>query len=234
LKWGLAGAAIATAVNQFIGGLIPILYFMRKNDSLLRLGKARFDGKVFLKVCTNGMSELITNIALSVIAILYNAQLMDLVGIAGVSAYGVMQYIGFIFVAVFLGYAVGSAPIIGYHFGAQNTDELKNVFKDGKEVLTKYSVSENGVDIKVTGEGKIAYMLPAFEFDGRTQTEIKSEGNKLEVTYKGWKCEYTSSAPIKSLDKKGCNRNGHYKAYYTGCANKLDLKIEITKVENNV
>jgi Na+-driven multidrug efflux pump len=92
-KWGLAGAAIATAVNQFIGGLIPILYFMRKNDSLLRLGKARFDGKVFLKVCTNGMSELITNIALSVIAILYNAQLMDLVGISGVSAYGVMQYI---------------------------------------------------------------------------------------------------------------------------------------------
>lgn len=128
-KWGLAGAAIATAVNQFIGGLIPILYFMRKNDSLLRLGKARFDGKVFLKVCTNGMSELITNIALSVIAILYNAQLMELVGISGVSAYGVMQYIGFIFVAVFLGYAVGSAPIIGYHFGAQNTDELKNVFK---------------------------------------------------------------------------------------------------------
>ena len=128
-KWGLAGAAIATAVNQFIGGLIPILYFMRKNDSLLRLGKARFDGKVFLKVCTNGMSELITNIALSVIAILYNAQLMELVGIFGVSAYGVMQYIGFIFVAVFLGYAVGSAPIIGYHFGAQNTDELKNVFK---------------------------------------------------------------------------------------------------------
>ena len=111
---------------------------------------------------------------------------------------------------------------------------LKNTFENGREVISKYALSADGLDITVSGDGEIAYMLPAFEFDGRTQTEIKSEGNKLEVTYKGWKCEYTSSALIKSLDKKGCNRNGHYKAHYTVCANKLDLKIEITKVENNV
>lgn len=128
-KWGLIGAGIATALNQLIGGVLPLLYFSRKNDSLLRLCKTYFDGKVLLKVCINGLSELMTNISLSVVTILYNMQLMKIAGIAGVSAYGVMQYIGFIFIAVFLGYAIGSAPIVGYHYGAQNTDELKNIFK---------------------------------------------------------------------------------------------------------
>ena len=114
---------------QLIGGIIPIVYFARKNDSLLRLGKTRFDGKVLGKVCLNGVSELMTNISLSLVGIIYNAQLMRIVGVDGVSAYGVLQYIGFIFIAVFLGYSVGSAPIIGYHFGAQNHAELKNIFK---------------------------------------------------------------------------------------------------------
>lgn len=127
--WGLVGAALATALNQVVGGIVPIIYFARKNDSLLRLGKTSFDGKVLVKVCVNGLSELMTNISLSVVTIFYNAQLMRLIGITGVSAYGVMQYIGFIFIGVFLGYAVGSAPIIGYHFGAQNENELKNIFK---------------------------------------------------------------------------------------------------------
>ena len=117
----------------------------------------------------------------------------------------------------------------------KNTEiTLKNTFENGREVVSKYALSAGGVDITVSGEGEVAYMIPAFEFDGRTQTEIKSEVNKLEVIYKGWKCEYTSSAPIISLNKKGGNRNGHYKAYYTACADKLNLKIEIIKVENDV
>ncbi len=128
-KWGLFGAAAATALNQVIGGVLPLLYFGRKNDSLLRLGKTSFDGKLLGKVCINGLSELMTNVSLSAVSILYNAQLMGLKGIAGVFAYGVLQYIGFIFVAVFLGYSVGSAPIIGFHYGAQNDGELKNIFK---------------------------------------------------------------------------------------------------------
>ncbi|MBE7068686.1 MAG: MATE family efflux transporter [Clostridiales bacterium] len=139
-KWGLLGAGMATALNQLIGGIIPIIYFSRKNDSLLRLGKTSFDGKVLGKVCLNGLSELMTNISLSVIGIIYNAQLMALVGVDGVSAYGVLQYIGFIFVAVFLGYSVGSAPIIGYHFGAQNDFELKNVFKKSMTIVGVFGV----------------------------------------------------------------------------------------------
>ncbi|MBR2441714.1 MAG: MATE family efflux transporter [Clostridia bacterium] len=130
---GLVGAAIATAMSQCVGGLLPLFYFARKNDSLLRLGKTRFEGKVFFGVCVNGMSELMTNIALSVVTILYNAQLMRYIGISGVSAYGIMMYIGFMFIAMFIGYAIGVAPIVGYHYGAQNREELKNVF--GKSIL---------------------------------------------------------------------------------------------------
>ncbi|MBQ8291789.1 MAG: MATE family efflux transporter [Clostridia bacterium] len=128
-QWGLAGAAIATAINQVIGGVLPILYFTRKNDSLLQLGKTKFEGGTLIKICINGLSELMTNISLSVVAIVYNAQLMKFVGLDGVSAYGVIQYLGFIFVSVFIGYSVGSAPIIGFHYGAQNDKELKNIFK---------------------------------------------------------------------------------------------------------
>ena len=132
---GLVGAAIATALSQCIGGLLPLLYFARENDSLLRLGKTRFYGKTFLKVCVNGASELFTNISLSVVTILFNAQLMRYIGISGVSAYGVMLYIGFIFIAAFIGYSVGCAPIIGYHYGAGNRKELKNILKKSSLVL---------------------------------------------------------------------------------------------------
>ncbi len=128
-QWGLLGAAVATAMSQVVGGVLPILYFARKNDSLLKLGKMKMEWKTLGGVCVNGSSELMTNISLSLVTMLYNAQLMRLEGIIGVSAYGIMQYIGFIFVAVFLGYAVGSAPIIGYHYGAKNEKELKNVFQ---------------------------------------------------------------------------------------------------------
>ncbi len=140
-KWGLFGAALATALNQLIGGVIPVVYFARKNDSLLRLGKTKFDGRVLAKVCINGLSELMTNISLSVVSIVYNAQLMGLVGFLGVSAYGVIQYIGFIFIAVFLGYSVGSAPIIGYHYGAQNHGELKNIFKKSLTITAVFGVA---------------------------------------------------------------------------------------------
>lgn len=139
-RGGLVGAAIATALSQCVGGILPLFYFFRKNDSLLRLGKTRFEGKVFFGVCVNGMSELMTNIALSVVTILYNAQLMRYIGISGVSAYGIMMYIGFIFVAVFIGYAIGVAPIIGYHYGANNREELKNVFCKSIMILTALGV----------------------------------------------------------------------------------------------
>lgn len=137
---GLVGAAVATALSQCVGGVLPLLYFFRKNDSLLRLGKARFEGRVFVGVCVNGMSELMTNVSLSVVTILFNAQLMRYIGISGVSAYGIMMYVGFIFIAVFIGYSVGSAPLIGYHYGANNERELKNIFHKSLVILSAIGV----------------------------------------------------------------------------------------------
>ena len=131
LKWGLGGPAAATAISQVLGGIIPVIYFARKNTSLLRFVKFRFDGKVLLKTCTNGSSELMSNISMSVVSMLYNVQLMKYAGENGVAAYGVLMYVSMIFQAVFIGYSVGSAPIIGYNYGAQNHSELKGLLKNG-------------------------------------------------------------------------------------------------------
>ncbi len=139
-RFGLLGAAVATALSQVLGGVLPIFYFAKKNDSLLRLGKTNFELHTLFKVCVNGMSELMTNISLSVVSILYNAQLMKLVGIAGVSAYGIMLYIGFIFIGVFIGYSVGCAPIIGFHYGAGNSEELKNIYKKSLIITSVFGV----------------------------------------------------------------------------------------------
>jgi len=138
--WGVKGAAAATALSQCVGGIIPLVFFCRKNDSLLRLGKARFDRIALISTCTNGMSELVTNISMSVVSILYNFQLMKLAGENGVAAYGAVMYISFIFVAVFLGYSIGSGPVIGFHYGAQNHKELKSLFRKSNTIVLLASI----------------------------------------------------------------------------------------------
>lgn len=128
-KWGLVGAAAATGFSQVVGGIVPLIYFVGKNDSLLHFAKFRFYGKVLLKTCTNGSSELMTNISLSLVNMLYNFQLMKIAGENGVAAYGVIMYVNFIFLAAFIGYSIGIAPVVGYNYGAENHAELKNLFK---------------------------------------------------------------------------------------------------------
>lgn len=129
LGLGLKGAAIATVSGEFVGGLVPILYFARKNTSCLRLGKTHFDGRILLRTCTNGSSELMTNLSSSIVNSLYNIQLIKFAGEDGVAAYGTIMYVNFIFVSTFLGYAIGSAPIVSYHYGAGNHGELQNLFR---------------------------------------------------------------------------------------------------------
>ena len=126
-KWGVAGAAIATGISQCVGGIIPFVYFMRPNDSLLHLTWTRLEWRPILAASANGSSELVSNITASVVGMLYNFQLLKYAGQDGVAAYGVMMYVEFIFVAVFVGYSIGSAPIISYHYGAENHAELKNM-----------------------------------------------------------------------------------------------------------
>ena len=129
LSWGLAGAAAATAFSQLVGGLIPLIYFGRENTSLLRFVKCRFDGNALWKTCSNGASELMGNISMSLVSMLYNLQLMKYAGADGIAAYGVLMYLSMIFQAIFMGYSVGVAPVVGYHYGAQNHGELKNLLR---------------------------------------------------------------------------------------------------------
>lgn len=128
-SWGLAGAALATAAGQVVGGIVPILYFVRKNDSRLRLAKARFEKGILAKTLINGSSEMVTNLSVSIVSILYNLKLMEAAGEDGVAAYGIIMYVNIIFMAVFLGYAIGSAPVVGFHYGAGNHGELRNMFR---------------------------------------------------------------------------------------------------------
>lgn len=129
LRWGVVGAGLATVMSQLVGSVIPLGYFMKKNASPLRMVKFEFDKRDLLKSCMNGSSEMLTNLSMSLVNMLYNFQLIKFAGADGVAAYGMIMYVSFIFVGTYLGYSIGSAPIVSYHYGAGNHDELKNLFK---------------------------------------------------------------------------------------------------------
>lgn len=139
-RWGLAGAAAATALSQFVGGMLPLLYFSKKNTSRLRLVKCHFDGRSLKKICVNGSSEFMSEMASSLVGILYNLQLMAYVGEDGVAAYGVIMYVAYIFQSIFMGFSIGSAPIVGYHYGAGNYQELKNLRRKNLTLIAAFSL----------------------------------------------------------------------------------------------
>ena len=139
--WGVAGAAVATVCSEFIGGGIPLIYFSRKNDSLLRLVPARIEWKILGRACFNGSSEMMSSISGSLVTVLYNYQLMRFAGSDGVAAYGAIMYVMFIFMAIFLGFTFGSAPIMSYHYGAGNKDEMKNLLRIAVRILSVFAVA---------------------------------------------------------------------------------------------
>ncbi len=140
-KWGLAGAAFATAIAQIIGAIVPVTYFIRENDSLLRIGKMSFDGRALLKTVTNGSSELMSNLSMNLVSMLYNIQLIHYAGQDGVAAYGVIMYVNLFFLSIFIGFSIGTAPLIGYNHGAENDKEQKNIFRKSMLVLAVSSVA---------------------------------------------------------------------------------------------
>ena len=159
-RWGIVGAALATALSQVVGGLFPIIYFLRKkNTSLLRLCKPICDFKALLKIATNGSSELMTNISLSVMGVIFNYQLLKYAGAEGdgIAANGVLMYVGFMFISIFIGYSIGVAPIIGYHYGAKNHKELTSLLKKSFVIIAVMSVS-----MFLLGEGLAVPMSQAY------------------------------------------------------------------------
>lgn len=140
LRWGVFGAALATGLSQTIGGLLPFLYFIRSNSSKLHLTKAKFKLRPILQACANGSSELMSNISGSVVGIVYNFQLLKYLGENGVSAYGVLMYVQFIFIAIFVGYSIGCAPVVSFHYGAGNYSELQNLLKKSTRIVGSLSI----------------------------------------------------------------------------------------------
>ena len=196
--WGLVGAAVATAVSQILGAVIPVVYFLRPNPSLLRLGKCRFDGKALLRTCTNGSSELMSNVSMSLVGMLYNLQLIQYAGEDGIAAYGVIMYVNFIFMSVFIGFVIGGAPIIGYNYGAGNHRELQNIFRKSliligifstimtaaailmARPLTNIFVGYDGKLVAMTTRGFIIYslsfLLSGFNFFGSSMFTALNNG----------------------------------------------------------
>jgi len=143
--WGVSGAAAATLLALLTGAVLPVLYFARPNTSRLRIGRTRVDYRALLKTCTNGSSELMSNVSMSVVAMLFNFQLMRLAGDNGVAAYGVIMYVAYIFASVFLGYSFGVIPVIGYHFGAHNIPELRGLFRRSVGINTVFGILLTGL-----------------------------------------------------------------------------------------
>ena len=133
--WGLEGAAAATALSQCIGGLLPLLYFGRKNSSRLRLTRTQWMGRALLKVCGNGSSELLSNISMSLVSMLYNVQLLRYAGQDGVASYGVLMYVMLVFQSIFIGYSIGVAPVVSYQYGAKNSVELQGLRQKSLRVI---------------------------------------------------------------------------------------------------
>lgn len=137
---GIVGAALATAISQAVGGILPLVYFLSRNSSLLRLTRTRYDGKAVLRATVNGSSELMSTVSMSLVGMLYNVQLLRYAGEAGVAAYGVMMYVNMVFLSLFIGYSIGTAPIIGYHYGAKNTVELRGILCRSLVIISSFSV----------------------------------------------------------------------------------------------
>ena len=139
-EWKLPGAAIATGMSQVVGGGVPLVYFFRKNNSILRLGKTHFDGRAILRATVNGSSEFMSNVSMNVVGMLYNLQLLKYAGENGIAAYGVMMYVSFAFSGAFIGYSIGSAPLFGYNDGAQNHAELKSLLKKSLIMIGMFAI----------------------------------------------------------------------------------------------
>ncbi len=167
-RWGILGAALATGLSQAVGGLLPLLYFLRPNDSLLRLTRPRLELAALLQACGNGASELMSNISGPLVSMLYNFQLMRLAGENGVAAYGVLMYVGFIFVAIFIGYTIGTAPIVSYHYGAEDRGEVRNILK--KSLVTMALTGLAMAALAWTCAGLIARVFVGYDETLRAMT----------------------------------------------------------------
>lgn len=174
LRGGIAGAAWATVIGYFIGAFVPLIYFLLPNKSLLRLTKFKFNMRVLLNSGINGSSEMMSQISMSIITFLYNWQMLHLLGEDGVAAITVIMYVNFIFVAAFIGYSMGTAPIVGYNYGAGNHKELKGVFRKSMIIISVCSVA-----MTVSAVAASDFLTQIFLSSNPELMQLTSHGFKL-------------------------------------------------------
>ena len=184
LRRGMWGAAIATSISQAAGGLIPVWYFARRNDSLLRLGRTRCYGRVLLETCFNGLSEMVGSASASLVAMLYNFQMMRLAGENGIAAYGVVGYVSFVFAAIFIGYAQGSAPVVSFHYGAQNPPELKNLLRRSAVLMAAAGATMTLLSLALAG--LIADIFVGYDLGLRAMTARGMRINAFSFLFCGF------------------------------------------------
>ena len=124
----VTAVALATVVSQFVGGITPFVFFVRSKSTTLRFGRPHMPMSLLGPVFANGVSEFVSEIFHPLASVMYNYKLMELTGLNGVAAYGVLMNVGFLFGSVFLGFAVGSAPLFTYKYEREDHDELHSLF----------------------------------------------------------------------------------------------------------
>ena len=183
LPFGLAGAALATALSQAVGAAIPLAYFLRENDTPLRLGRPCFDLRALWRACCNGSSEMVSNLSGSLVGILYNVQLMAIAQEDGVSAYGVLMYVDFIFKAFFFGYSIAVTPVVGYHYGAQNHAELKSLLRKSLIITVLVSLVMTGASVTLAGPIADLFVGGAARYDGQRPAHLLRLVSRLRLQH---------------------------------------------------
>lgn len=199
LHLGVVGAGTATVISEIVGGCVPLIYFLRPNTSLLRLKRPKIVWRILGHACANGSSELMSNISMSFVNMLYNIQLMRFAGENGVAAYGTIMYVNFFFVAVFIGYSIGTAPVVGFHYGAQNHEELRNVFRKSLRLILYAGIAMTILGLLLSGV--------------LAQVFVGYDGELMELTKRGFRI-YCSAFLIMGFNIYGS-------AFFTALGNGL-------------
>ena len=163
LGFGVEGAAAATVCSEFIGGGVSLIYFTRKNPTPYTYRPVLPNPRLIGRTCINGSSEMVANIAMSLVGMVYNIQLLRLLGENGVSAYGVIMYVSLLFSAIFIGYEIACSPLMSFQNGAGNTCEKRSLFKKSMLIISVASVI-----LFVIGEScayPIAYIFTGYNQD---------------------------------------------------------------------
>ena len=138
LNMGIAGAAWATALGYIIPAVAGVVFLSKIRASGLNVRYLK--EKPYLKSCSNGSSEMVSNLAMSVVNLMFNWYMIKMAGEKGVAAISIVLYAQFIFHSIYIGFSNGVAPVISYNYGEQNHIQLKRLYRICMKFILAVSV----------------------------------------------------------------------------------------------